>query len=160
FRRHDGGRSRAMPYLQGGGSMIIALLMVAFLVASTPVPAESAETLSVSVTDGVVSLDASRVSLDRVLAKIGEAIHARVLIETAVAGDLTNVPVDTSFTGVRVTAALRRLLRGRHYVIVYGEAGVREIRVYAEGSTGYRELTDAIAKGRPTSLPLPGWPPD
>src|SRR5215831_4238591 len=66
FRRHDGGRSRAMPYLQGGGSMIIALLMVAFLVASTPVPAESAETLSVSVTDGVVSLDASRVSLDRV----------------------------------------------------------------------------------------------
>jgi hypothetical protein len=47
-------------------------------------------------------------------------------------------------------------------VIVYGPAGIGEIRVHADGSTGYRELTPphAIAKGQPTSRPLPSWPSD
>jgi hypothetical protein len=127
-----------------------------------PQTAEPAETLSVIVADGTLSLEATNAPLDRVLIKIGETIHARIVIETILAEDLAKARVDTSFIRVPVTAALRRLLRGRQYVMLYGPAGVDEIRVYVDGASGYRELTppDPLTQSRPTSIPLAGWPPD
>lgn len=145
----------------GGYPTVIVLLVLGLLTVPATATAQP-ETLSVTAADGTLSLEAINSSLDHVLVKVGETIHARVVIETILATELAQTRVDTSFPRMPVTAAVRRLLAGRHYVVLYGPAGVDELRIYADGTTGYRELTasDPLAKSRPTSMPLTAWPPD
>jgi len=137
----------------------VVLLLLGVLAVPGAVTADPTETLSVIAADGTLSLVAVNSSLDRVLMKIGEAIPARVVIETVLAGELARARVDASFTRVLVSAALRRLLRGRPYLVVYGPAGVAEIRVYARGTTGDRELAP-MTTSDPPSMARADWPPD
>jgi hypothetical protein len=147
----------------GGDVVVIALCVLIAVLAISSAGAAGPETLSVTLDDhGGVSLEARNASLDRVLVEIAEAVHARVLIETVLGEELTRARVDTSFTHLPVSAAVRRVLTGRHYLLMYGPAGVEEVRIYVDGATGYRELTppDPVAKTRPTLVPLADWPPD
>jgi hypothetical protein len=153
----------ARNHRQGGVHFVaIVLLLLVALTVSATASADPKETLSVIVADGTLSLEAANSSLDRVLIKVGEMIHARVVIETSLADDLARAGVNTSFTRVPVIAALRRLLLGRQYVLVSGPAGLDEVRVYVDGTTGYRELTppDPVTKSQPGLVPLAAWPPD
>jgi len=131
--------------------------------AIVPVSRASETTLSVNAVNGTVSVTAVNRPLDEVLREVGTALHARVVIESVLAGELARARVDMSLTGVSPTLAFRRLLVGRQYVLMFGPRGVDEVRVYVDGATGYRELTppDPLAKPRLTSMPLPdGGPAD
>src|SRR5262249_5043515 len=140
----------------------VALMLLGLLALPSAGGAAPPEALSVAFSDGALSLEATDSPLDRVLAEVGKAIHAPVVVEAVPTEELSTARADASFTGGPVAAALRRLLRGRHYVVMYGASGVDELRVYRDGTTGYRELTppDPLAATRPTSIPLAGWPPD
>ena len=153
---------KAATVRKGRGLMVVVLLVLGFLTVSAVATAEPKEALSVTVADGILSLEAVDVPLDQILIKIGEAIHARVVIETVLAADLAKARVDTSFTRLPVIAALRRLLQGRQYVMMFGPAGVDEVRIYVDGTSGYRELTapGPMKKSRPTSIPMAAGPPD
>ncbi len=133
-------------------------LVLSLLSLSAVATADPLEALSVTAEDGRLSLEAANAPLDRVLIRIGEAIGARVVIETAAADDLARARIDTSFSGIPVIAALRRLIGGRQYVVTYGSAGVDEVRVYTEGRTGSRELTSADPTTRSGSGTTPAEP--
>ena len=127
---------------------LLVALAVFGIVGFAPVRAH-ADALSVTVADDSVSVEAVGVPLADVLAKIGENAHARVLIESILAEDVAKARVSASFTALPMGAALRRLLQGRNFVLVYGSSGVDEIRVYVDGRTGFRAL-DASQSGRDT----------
>jgi hypothetical protein len=94
-----------------------------------------------------------------VLIKLGETLHARIVIETIVAGEL-RAPITRSFSGVLPVLAFRRLLVDRNYTVTQGPGGVEEVRIFRTGATGYRQLTaDRMGKGQPTSIPLAEPPP-
>lgn len=141
-----------------GVFVLLGLLLIAPALAT----AEPAERLSVTLVDGTVSLEAVNAPLDRVLRKIGEALDTRILIENVLADDLARARVDTSFTRVPPIVALRRVLRGRQYIVMYGASGVDELRIYVDGATGYRELTpsDPITKIRNSAAPVAPKPDD
>jgi hypothetical protein len=101
------------------------------------------QTLRVSVTGTGVSLEAVDVPLDQVLRKLGEAMRARIIIETVLASDLGKTRVTRSFTDLPAVQAFGRLLVGRNYALLQGPGGVDEVRVFVDGSTGYRDLTAA-----------------
>ena len=56
-----------------------------------------------------------------------------------------------SFTKLPIDDALRRLLKGRNFILSYGASGVDEIRVYVDGKTGFREVT--ATKPDQTAMP-------
>ncbi len=82
--------------------MVILLLLLVALTASATVSAEPKETLSATAADGTLSLEAVNSTLDRVLIKVGETIHARFVVEMSLADELATARVDTSFTRVPV----------------------------------------------------------
>ena len=121
--------------------MVAVLFALAVLGISTLAPLQArADTLAVTVADDSVSLEAVDVLLTDVLVTIGEKARARVLIESILTGDLGKARISTSFTRLPMNDALRRLLQGRNFVLLYGAAGVDEIRVYVDGKTGFSEL--------------------
>jgi len=138
------------------------LLLVALLAVPAVATAQPDTTFSVTADGGTLSVQAVNAPLDEVLGKIGDTIHARVVIETRLAEELSRARVDTTLSRVSVMTALRRLLWGRQYAVLSGPDGVDEVRIYVDGKTGYRELTsaDPRTRSRPTSKPLAEWPPD
>jgi hypothetical protein len=77
--------------------MTLALLILALFAFCSAASADPAERVTVAVVKGTLFLEAHGSSLDRVLGKIGEALHARVIIETVLAEDLVNTRVDAAF---------------------------------------------------------------
>src|SRR5512132_189746 len=161
--RHRGvscphGSRRVRPGRRTLRRAVLAIAVVPLLVvvpgATPPATAQPRESLTVTVADGHVSLRAVDAPLDRVLIELGEALHARIVIETVVAGEL-RTPVTRSFSGVPPVLAFRRLLVDRNYSVTQGPAGVEEVRIFRKGTTGFRQLTaDRVGKGQPTSIPL------
>ena len=141
--------------------MALLLLLVLFFTPAVAT-AEPDTTLSVTVDGATLSVQAVDVPLDEVLAKIGDTIDARIVIETRLADELSRARVDTTLTRVPVLTALRRLLSGRQYAVLSGPNGVDEVRIYVDGKTGYRELTaaDPRTRSRPASTPLAESPAD
>jgi len=140
----------------------IVLLLPLAPTVSAMASAETKATLSVTATDGMLSLEAVSSSLDRVLTKVGETIQGAGRRRVEPRDELAGAIVDTSLRRVPVIAALRRLLRGWHYVLLSGPAGLDEVRVYVDGTTGYRELTSAhpVKNSGPTPMLLAAWPTD
>jgi hypothetical protein len=131
-----GSRKRATSFV------VIALVLATFGAAAIAV-GQPAQTLRVSVNGTGVSLEAVDVPLDQVLRKLGEAMRARIIIETVLASDLAKTRVTRSFTDLPAVQAFGRLLVGRNYALMQGPGGVDEVRVFVDGSTGYRDLTSA-----------------
>jgi hypothetical protein len=139
---------------RAGFAIAVVPLLLVVLGPAQRATAQPPESLMVRVTDGEVAVQAVDVPLDRVLIELGEALHARIVIETVVAGEL-RTPVTRSFSGVPPVLAFRRLLVDRNYSMTQGPAGVEEVRIFRKGTTGFRQLTaDRMGKGQPTSIPL------
>src|SRR5262245_26651294 len=141
---------RAAAAVERASEMITVLVaLAAFGIAGLAPVRVAADALSVTVADDSVSVEAVGVPLTDLLARIGEKAHARVFIESILTEDVAKARVSASFTALPMGAALRRLLQGRNFVLVYGSSGVDEIRVYVDGRTGFRAL-DAAPSGRNT----------
>ena len=146
------------PIVSGRLASAVVLLGVLALV---PAARAADATLSVSAADRAVSVTAVQRPLDEVLREVGKAIHARIVIESVLAGELARARVDVSLTRVAPTLAFRRLLVGRQYVLMLGPHGVDEVRIYVDGTTGYQELTppDPLAKRELTAMARADGPP-
>jgi hypothetical protein len=144
---------------RAGFAIAVVPLLLVVLGPVQRATAQPRESLMVRVTDGEVAVQAVDAPLDRVLIELGEALQARIVIETVVAGEL-RAPVTRSFSGVPPVLAFRRLLVDRNYTVTQGSGGVEEVRIFRKGTTGYRQLTaDRTGKGQPTSVPLAEPPP-
>src|SRR5262245_22930153 len=139
---------------KGRAPMSALLLAAVFLLSGAMVTEVQAGEPTVTLVEGKLSLEAQDVPLSEVLIKIGEAAKARVLIESILASEVAKDRVSMSFTQLPIDDALRRLLRGRNFILSYGATGVDEIRVYVDGKTGFREVT--TSKPGPAAMPRPG----
>src|SRR5262245_59058059 len=112
------------------------------LLAWSPVLATAGE-LTVDIADGTLSLTARDARLSAILLAIGERAGARVRIESLLAESIEARWVTVSFARLPIEEGLRRLLKRQNFVLGFGQDGVREIRVFGDGTTGFKELTSA-----------------
>jgi hypothetical protein len=124
--------------------VVVALLVV------LPVEAAAAG-LTVEVAEGTLSVTAQSAPLSEVLLAIGEQARARVRIESVLAASLGTQRVTGAFTRVPMEEGLRRLLRGRNFLLGYGPDGVDEIRVFVDGTSGFSDLVAAPSAAAPAS---------
>ena len=107
----------------------LGLLLAALGAATTATRAAGAAHLSVELSNGLLSLDAEDVPLQAILDEIGRVSGVPIHVSDADAS-----PGDTLTTllleRVRVDEAVRRLLMGRSFVLVYATGALREARVY------------------------------
>jgi hypothetical protein len=129
---------------------VAAASLVLLLVVPAIAPGQATEPLTVTVNASGVSLTAVDAPLDQVLARLGQAVKAKIVVETVLAADLARTRVTRSFTDVPPIVAFGRLLAGRNYALIQGPQGVDEVRVFVDGKTGYRDLqAPARASRRP-----------
>jgi hypothetical protein len=146
-------------------TLVVSMFGVAAVAAGGPETTREppATVLKVAIRGGAISLDAVNAPLDRVLVEIGRALHAKIIVETILAGDIASTRVTRSFSDLAPEPAFRRLLPGRNYALIEGPKGVDELRVFASGTMGFRDLTAAAApgaNGQPVTLPAVPWPAD
>ena len=106
------------------------LLLAALGAATTATRAAGAADLSVQLSNGLLSLHAEDVPLRAILDEIARVTDVRIRATdgAAPAGDET--PTTLVLADVRVDDAVRRLLTGRDFVLVYSSTGrLREARV-------------------------------
>ena len=105
------------------------LLLAALGAATTATRAAGAADLSVELSNGLLSLHAEDVPLQAIFDEIGRVSGVPIHVSDADAS-----PGDTLTTllleRVRVDEAVRRLLMGRSFVLVYATGALREARVY------------------------------
>ena len=135
---------------RGRSAFLVVSLVLAVIVSAGEAISQTTPTLRVAVSGAGVSVEAVDAPLDQVLRKVGEALRARIVIETVLVGDLAKTRVTRTFSDVPAVQAFARLLVGRNYALMQGPAGVDEVRVFVDGTTGYRDLGTA---GR---APAPG----
>ena len=119
------------------------LLLAALGAATTATRAAGAADLSVELSNGLLSLRAEDVPLRAILDEIARVTDVRIRATdgAAPAGDET--PTTLVLADVRVDDAVRRLLTGRDFVLVYSSTGrLREARVY-EAATSASARTSA-----------------
>ena len=101
-------------------------------VGPAPVVGSAAGVTRVRVVDGRVTLDAHDAELVSVLSAMAKQAGV-----TLVVGRAPAVTVSTSFAGVPLDEALRRVLQGQSFVLVYGRDGApAEIRVFESAPSG------------------------
>ena len=121
----------------------VGLLLAALGAATTATRAAGAADLSVELSNGLLSLRAEDVPLRAILDEIARVTDVRIRATdgAAPAGDET--PTTLVLADVRVDDAVRRLLTGRDFVLVYSSTGrLREARVY-EAATSASARTSA-----------------
>lgn len=106
----------------------LAAMALACLAAAPAAYAQ--EPVALTIADGRLSLDAHDASLQGILDEIGDRTGLRVRMddtgEAQVAGETVTMTLDS----VPVEDALRRLLRGKDFVLVYSPSRLSEARVY------------------------------
>ena len=119
------------------------LLLAALGAATMATRAAGAAELSVELSNGLLSLHAADVPLRAILAEIARVTDVRIRATdgAAPAGDETLTTL--VLKDVRIDDAVRRLLTGRDFVLVYSSTGrLREARVY-EAATSASARTSA-----------------
>ena len=144
--------SRGIRGLVAAATLVLAGVTVLVLVGSTPVGVLANE-LTVEVAGGRLSVNAVDVPLADVLIAIGQRAQARILIESGLEDQVSKERVTAAFEGLAMDEGLRRLLKGRSFLLGFGPAGVDEVRVYIQGSTGFRDLTPAEREPATASKP-------
>jgi hypothetical protein len=126
--------------------LLLGSALLAALLGLLPAPAGAAAP-TVEVDGGTLSVSARDSPLAEVLLAIGARVRARVLVESVLADQVGAQRVTSAFVRVPIEEGLRRVLRGRNFILGYGPAGVDEIRVYVDGKTGFQELTATRTPG-------------
>jgi len=139
--------------LPGRTAVAVALLVAASL-AAAPLWADEPSAITLTVRNGLISLEARTVPLRAVVEAITERTGVRVLFDGSSRAALDEL-VDIAIQDVPVENALRLLLRGRNLVFVYGPARLAEARVYARAQATASAVPPAASV---SSTPRTGSP--
>src|SRR5437762_9680447 len=96
--------------------------------------AEDAPRIALSVSEGRVSLEAQDASLEAILDEIGDRTGVRVQFDEAGGAQLAGDLVTISLHDLPVEEVLRRLLRGRDFVLVSAAGRPAQAHVYGRSS--------------------------
>lgn len=111
---------------------------------------DGAPSITLTIAGGRVSLDARDASLQAILDEIGDRTGMRVRLdepgETQIAGETVTMTLEA----VPVEEALRRLLRGKDFVLVYSPGRLAEARVYGHGRSDERASAPPPAASVPS----------
>ena len=123
-------------------AMAAALALACLAVA----PATRAqEPITLTIADGRLSLDARGASLQTILDEIGDRTGLRVRLDDAGEAQLAGETITMALEAVPVEDALRRLLRGKDFVLVYSPSRLDEARVYGRSQARAREPAPAAS---------------
>jgi hypothetical protein len=119
--------------------MNAAAAALAVVLASLAGPAglradEDVPPVTLRVSEGRLSLDARDAPLQTILDEIGDRTGLRVRFDDPAQAQIGDELVTVSFERVPVEEALRRLLRGRDFVLVYSPGRLAEARVYGRSA--------------------------
>jgi hypothetical protein len=132
----------------------VAALGLTGVVPATPARAEEPATITLTVRDGLLSLEAREASLQAVIDEVTRRTGVRVHFDEGSAARLDEL-VAIQIRDVSVEDALRLLLRGRDLVFVYGPRRLAEARVYARSQTTAAAVPPAASV---SSTPTTGAP--
>jgi len=109
---------------------MLSVLVLLLVTLGPTARADEAPRLEVALSDGRLSVDAAEVPLQSVLDRIGELSGARVRFGD---GDASNArePITIAFAGLPLEDGLRRLLKGKDFVLAYARSRLEEARVYS-----------------------------
>lgn len=132
---------------------------------------DNAPSITLTIADGRLSLEARDASLPAILDEVGDRTGLRVRLDDAGEAQLAGETVTMTLEGVPVEDALRRLLRGKDFVLVYSPNRLAEARVYGHseeragapppaasvpsGPVGDPESRDTVARLRNQALTSP-----
>jgi hypothetical protein len=100
---------------------------------------------TLTVAGGRVSLQAEDAPLQRILDEIGDRTGVRVRLDEHADPATLNEPVGITLDRVPVEEALRRLLRGKNFVLVGAPARLSEVRVYSREHAAARTEAAAVS---------------
>ena len=106
----------------------LAGLIATCLFLGSGVNAQPAGDLTLDISDGLVTLNARDVGLQDVIDKI--AVHSAMLI---VLQDPLDTRVTLAFEGLELHKALKRIMRGRSYLLVQTPASRSTLRIFSDG---------------------------
>ena len=112
----------------------IALVLAGLAAAPSVRAQDDAPAISMTVSDGRLSLDARSAPLQSILNAIGDRTGVRVRLDEPGEARIGNGLVTIVLDAAPVEDALRRLLRGTDFVLVYSPGRLAEARVYGRNA--------------------------
>ena len=134
---------------------IMSVVVLLLVTLGSTARADEAPRLEVALADGRLSGDAAEAPLQSILDRIGELSGARVRFGD---GDASSAgePITIAFDRLPLEDGLRRLLKGKDFVLAYARSRLEEARVYSTTPLNAPSAPDAgVARLRGEALTNP-----
>ncbi len=116
-----------------------AALLVVLLFGSVT-HAEEAPQVTLAVQAERLSVSADGVPLQDVLTEFSRLTGIRIYLKSALDARVAEEATRVAYEGLTLEASLRRLLKGKNYLLVFSPVELTEVRIYVGGEEEFRRL--------------------